>query len=140
MSTIGMTVEYLGSLRCEGKHLKSGNLITTDAPTDNKGKGEAFSPTDLMCTSLACCMITIMGIAADEKEIVLSSVNADIEKIMGTNPRRVVGINIHLKIGAKELDQRKTEILKNAALTCPVAKSLHPDLVQNVSFEFLEEN
>lgn len=135
----GMTVEYLGGLRCEGKHLKSGNIITTDAPPDNKGRGEAFSPTDLMCTSLACCMITIMGIAADEKQIALESVNAEIEKIMGTNPRRVVGINVHLKIGAKSLDNRQTEILKNAAMTCPVAKSLHPDLAQNVTFEFTKE-
>ena len=135
----GMTVEYLGGLRCEGKHLKSGNIITTDAPPDNKGRGEAFSPTDLMCTSLACCMITIMGIAADEKQIVLESVNADIENIMGTNPRRVVGINVHLKIRAKNLDNRQTEILKNAAMTCPVAQSLHPDLEQNVTFEYIQE-
>jgi len=131
-----MHVSYRGDLRCEGKHLKSGNTVITDAPVDNNGKGEAFSPTDLLCTSLASCMITIMGITANSKNITLSGVEADITKIMGTEPRRVVGIHITLTITSENYTEREMEILKNAALTCPVAKSLHPDIDQKVEFIF----
>lgn len=134
---IGMEVKYLGALRCEGKHLKSGNTVITDAPTDNKGRGEAFSPTDLLCTSLAACMITIMGITANEKGYDVTAIEASVEKLMGTEPRRVVGINITMKVEGKALDEKAQAILTNAAHTCPVAKSLHPDLTQklNISFE-----
>ena len=131
-----MHVSYRGDLRCEGKHLKSGNTVITDAPVDNNGKGEAFSPTDLLCTSLASCMITIMGITANSKNITLSGVEADITKIMGAEPRRVVGIHITLTITSENYTEREMEILKNAALTCPVAKSLHPDIDQKVEFIF----
>lgn len=131
-----MRVSYLGDLRCEGTHLKSGNTVITDAPVDNNGKGEAFSPTDLLCTSLASCMITIMGITANSKDIVLKGVEADITKIMGTEPRRVVGVHIVMTITNENYTEREKEILKNAAMTCPVAKSLHPDIDQKVEFVF----
>jgi uncharacterized OsmC-like protein len=133
---IGMEVHYLGALRCEGVHLKSGNTLITDAPTDNKGRGEAFSPTDLLCTSLAACMITLMGITANEKGFEITSIDARIEKIMGTEPRRVVGINVNVEVVGKNLDEKMKSILTNAAHTCPVAKSLHPEIAQNLTIQF----
>lgn len=133
----GMKVTYNGELRNTAVHLRSGNTLTTDAPPDNNGRGEAFSPTDLLCTSLACCMITLMGIAADNKKIVLGNIEADIEKTMGSDPRRVSKIHIVLRIENRGYSEREMSILKNAALTCPVAKSLHPDLEQVVDFEWL---
>jgi uncharacterized OsmC-like protein len=132
-----MNVQYSGNLRCTATHLKSGNQLVTDAPTDNNGKGEAFSPTDLLCTSLATCMITLMGITANSKEIKLGEINADIEKIMGSDPRRVAGINIQFKIQNLDFSDREKEILKNAAMTCPVAKSIHPDIELGIDFQFV---
>ncbi|MEN9333750.1 MAG: hypothetical protein RLY35_930 [Bacteroidota bacterium] len=121
-------VKYLGELRCEGLHLSSNSTILSDAPTDNRGKGEAFSPTDLTCTSLAMCMMTLMGIAADEKSILLQGVSARVTKTMGTEPRRIVGIKIEMHGNWEQLADREFSIIKNAANTCPVAKSIHPDI------------
>ena len=129
-----MTLKYLGELRCEAQHLKSGNIVITDAPTDNNGKGEAFSPTDLLCTSLCSCMMTLMGITANAKDIALGHVDAGIEKIMASDPRRVSEINIRFVFEENSLTDREKDILKNAALTCPVAKSIHPDIQVNVNF------
>lgn len=129
-----MTLKYLGELRCEAQHLKSGNIVITDAPTDNNGKGEAFSPTDLLCTSLCSCMMTLMGITANAKDIALGHVDAGIEKIMASDPRRVSEINIRFVFEKNSLTDREKDILKNAALTCPVAKSIHPDIQVNVNF------
>jgi uncharacterized OsmC-like protein len=129
-----MTLKYLGELRCEAQHLKSGNIVITDAPTDNNGKGEAFSPTDLLCTSLCACMMTLMGITANAKDIAIGNVNAGIEKIMASEPRRVSGINIRFDFGENTFSDREKEILKNAAMTCPVAKSIHHDIQVNVEF------
>ena len=129
-----MKVTYNGELRNTAVHLRSGNMLTTDAPTDNNGRGEAFSPTDLLCTSLACCMITLMGIAANSKDIKLGNIEADIEKTMVSDPRRVSKIRIVLRIDNMGYGDREISILKNAALTCPVAKSLHPDIEQVVDF------
>jgi uncharacterized OsmC-like protein len=112
-------------------------MLTTDAPTDNNGRGEAFSPTDLLCTSLACCMITLMGIAAESKQIELGNIEAEIEKTMVSDPRRVSKIRIVLRIENPGYTDREISILKNAALTCPVAKSLHPDIEQVVDFEWV---
>lgn len=132
-----MKVRYNGDLRCTATHLKSGNEVITDAPTDNNGKGEAFSPTDLLCTSLTTCMITLMGITANAKEIKLGEIEAEIEKIMGSDPRRVSGINIHYRIQNLDYTSREIEILKNAAMTCPVAKSIHPDIELGIDFQFV---
>jgi putative redox protein len=132
-----MGVKYGGGLRCFATHTKSGVTTMTDAPPDNHGKGESFSPTDLLCTSLACCMITLMGITADQKEIVLGNIDADIEKIMASNPRRVEEIKIHLRIQDQNYTEREKSILENAAKTCPVAKSLSAELIQTLSFEYV---
>jgi putative redox protein len=134
---VSMKVQYNGDLRCTATHIKSGNQVITDAPTDNNGKGEAFSPTDLLCTSLSTCMMTLMGIAANSKEIQLGQIDADIEKIMGSDPRRVSGINIQFKIQNLSYTDREKEILKNAAMTCPVAKSIHPDIALEIDFQFV---
>lgn len=133
---ITMTVTYLGALRNQATHIKSGNTLITDAPTDNKGKGEAFSPTDLLCTSLVTCMITLMGITADEKSIQLGSIDADIEKVMYSDPRRVGEIKIEFSIAQNNLTDREMKIIENAAKHCPVAKSIHPEIKQEITFNW----
>jgi uncharacterized OsmC-like protein len=130
-------VEYHGQLRSVGTHLRSGNQITTDAPPDNNGKGEAFSPTDLMSASLASCMMTIMGIVAERHGWNLQGMKAAVTKIMGTEPRRVIEIHVDFTIPALGLSDQDKKLLEHAAHTCPVAKSLHPDLKQVVSFNWL---
>ncbi|MFN0032215.1 MAG: OsmC family protein [Flavobacteriales bacterium] len=132
-----MTVSYDGALRCTAVHIKSGNTLTSDAPPDNNGRGEAFSPTDLLCTALACCMITVMAIAAEKKEIQMGNVNAEIEKRMLAEPRRVGEIVIKLQIENKNYGNREKRLLETAALNCPVAKSLSSELKQTVRFEYL---
>jgi putative redox protein len=132
----GMKVRYEGDLRCSAVHLKSGKTLTTDAPPDNNGKGEAFSPTDLLCTSLAVCMITLMGIAATKKDLVLGEIEADIEKVMANDPRRVSEIYIHFRMERKDLDEKERMLLERVAHTCPVARSIHPDILQRITFEY----
>jgi putative redox protein len=127
-------VVYQGGLRTISTHLKSGETIITDAPLDNHGKGEAFSPTDLMSTSLANCMITIMGIAADNHEINIDGTTAEVTKHMATDPRRVSQIDITIHMPDQEYSDKEKKILEKAGLTCPVSFSLHPDIVQNISF------
>lgn len=130
------TSTYLGGLRTEATHLKSGKTIITDAPTDNNGKGEAFSPTDLVCAALSSCMMTIMGILAEREEIDLSGLRSDIVKIMASNPRKISEIQIsftHLKLVATDVQKEK---LKRAALTCPVALSLSESIKQTITFNF----
>ena len=126
-------VTYLGGLRTEAQHLASQETIITDAPKDNQGKGEAFSPTDLVATALASCMITIMGIKARDLGIDLSGTQAEITKIMGTEPRRISSLQIQLTFNSS-FDSKTQTLLERAALTCPVAHSLHPDLRQEVLF------
>lgn len=124
------TVQYQGQLRTVCTHLQSNSIIETDAPTDNQGNGERFSPTDLLATSLAACMITVMGIKAQAMQIDLKDVKIEVLKIMKTDPRRVGGI--HLKFSIPEplqgLDLKSKTILKNTGETCPVKKSIHPDI------------
>jgi putative redox protein len=127
---------YLGGLRTEAKHVLSGNTLITDAPLDNKGKGEAFSPSDLLSASLGSCMLTIMGIAAQEHGIDIDGSSCSITKIMASEPRRVSEIQIQFNFPAINYSDKHKLILERAAKNCPVAKSLHPDLVQNVSFNF----
>jgi len=129
-------VIYLGGLRNQATHLRSGEVIVTDAPPDNKGRGEAFSPTDLLSTSLACCMMTLMGIAAQEKDIVLTGLSARVVKHMASGPRRVSRIEVHLELDGAGLGQRERTILEHAARTCPVALSLREDLEQDVHFTY----
>lgn len=128
-------VEYKGNLRCESTHLKSGNSFTTDAPVDNNGKGEAFSPTDTVATALASCMLTVMGIRADEMEVDLSGSVAKVTKTMSANPRRISQIDVELDMKGN-CDQRTQLILERVANTCPVLNSLHPELVKNIVFNW----
>jgi|KBSMisStandDraft_5_1062788.scaffolds.fasta_scaffold949516_2 uncharacterized OsmC-like protein len=128
---------YKGALRTQATHLQSNTIIETDAPTDNQGKGERFSPTDLMATSLGNCMITIMGIKARDMNIDLTNTTIDITKIMKAEPRRVGGIKIAFHFpGSLQLDDKQKTILENAARTCPVAKSIHPDIEQDINFNW----
>ena len=126
-------ITYQGDLRTTAIHLQSNNEIITDAPTDNQGKGEAFSPTDLLATSLASCMLTIIGIKARDMGIDIAGTIAEVTKIMAANPRRVSEVHIVMTF-AKELDEKTLKIFYNTALTCPVANSLHPDITQNLVF------
>ena len=126
-------VIYKGSLRTEATHLRSGNTIITDAPTDNKGKGEAFSPTDLVATALASCMLTIMGIKADEMNINIEGTTAQVKKIMGSGPRRIAQLIIVINIPIST-DEKTKNILEKAGLTCPVDKSLSDSMIRDVKF------
>ncbi|MDB5257941.1 MAG: hypothetical protein JWM14_2636 [Chitinophagaceae bacterium] len=131
-----MEVEYLGDLRTEGTHLKSGIKIITDAPVDNNGKGEAFSPTDLTAFSLASCIITTMGIQANKNGWNITGIHAEVEKIMSaTPPRKIAGVRVKLTFPASAPKDAETRVaLEKIAETCPVALSLHPDLKQEVEF------
>lgn len=131
-----MSGEYLGGLRTEDTHQLSGNKIITDAPPDNNGKGEAFSPTDLVCAALSSCMMTLMGILAEREGINLTGLKSEITKIMSSNPRKIAEIQItfsHPHLQASDVQKQK---LKNAALTCPVALSLGEGLKQSIHFNF----
>ncbi len=130
------TVVYNGELRTTCTHLRSGNSFETDAPVDNNGKGERFSPTDLMATSLATCMITVMSIKARTMGFDLTGVKIDVLKIMKSDPRRVSGIELtfHIPGNLLNTDEKTKTILKNTGLTCPVALSIHPDIEQKVNW------
>ena len=129
------TVVYNGALRTTCTHLKSGSDFETDAPPDNNGRGERFSPTDLMATSLATCMITVMGIKARTMNLDLDGVKIEVEKIMKANPRRIGNINLSFHIPeALDVDEKTKTILKNTGNTCPVQLSLHPDIEVNVDW------
>lgn len=135
MATIN--TKYLGELRTEATHLQSGTKIITDAPSDNQGKGQAFSPTDLLSASLGSCMMTIMGIAANNHGINIAGTAFEITKIMGTEPRRVIEIQIDFNFPEGFIySDKEQKLLENAARNCPVAKSLHPDLKQTLVFNF----
>ncbi len=127
-------VKYIGDLRTESTHLQSGKQIITDAPVDNHGKGEAFSPTDLLATSLANCMLTVMGIAAKQHEMNIDNTIAEVTKIMLAEPRKVGEIIIKIQFPAENYSEKNKKILERAALTCPVYYSLHPDLKKTVEF------
>lgn len=129
-------INYEGDLRTNAVHLKSGNALITDAPTDNQGKGEAFSPTDLLATALGSCMMTIMGIHAKKNNIKLDKVSAKVTKIMAANPRRVSELIIEFTIAGNQITEDQKKGLEDSAINCPVAKSIHPDLIQRVIFNY----
>lgn len=129
-------IVYSGNLRTEAVHLKSGNKIITDAPPDNNGKGEAFSPTDLLATSLGCCMLTIMGIMAERHAINIEGTSIEITKIMEANPRRVGEIIVEFTMPKNNYSDKEKTLLENAAHTCPVAKSLSSELKQTILFNY----
>lgn len=134
------TVVYEQNLRTVCTHVKSGTVIETDAPPDNQGKGERFSPSDLVATALASCMLTIMGIKARDMEVNLKGVKVEVEKIMESNPRRIGSLNLTFNYpdNFKATDKEQV-ILEKAALTCPVFHSIHPDIRVNVAFNFKKE-
>ena len=131
------TTKYLGTLRCENTHNQSGTIIHTDAPTDNQGNGMAFSPTDLCALSLTTCIITTMGIYAQMKEIEILSIEADTNKIMASDPRRIARIeaNICIQVGPNATERDK-EGLERIVRTCPVSRSLHPDIEQLIMLDW----
>jgi len=128
-------VYYSGGLRTESTHLQSGETYITDAPTDNEGKGKAFSPTDLIATGLADCMLTIMGIVARRKSLDIKGTKAEVTKIMDTEPRRIGEIRIDFFF-PKSYDEASKKFLQAAALNCPVAKSLADDLTLTINFYY----
>ena len=128
-------VTYLGNLRTESEHLKSGNTFITDAPTDNNGKGEAFSPTDTVATGLASCMITVMGIKARDMGVDMTGTTAEVTKTMASDPRRISKIEVVLNFPF-EADAKTKKILEHTANTCPVHYSLHPDIEKDITFNW----
>jgi len=135
------TVEtlYLGELRTLAKHVQTGIEIITDAPLDNQGRGEAFSPSDLLAASLGSCMLTIMGIAARTHHFSIDGTRIEITKVMAANPRRVAEVNIHFTMPAQTFTEHQKKIIQLAATTCPVALSIHPDIKQKTDFLFNDE-
>ena len=132
------TVVYKGLLRTELTHLQSGTVIENDAPTDNKGKGERFSPTDILATSYGSCMITTMAIRAADMNLNFDGTKIEITKIMSSDaPRRVIGIKADLFFTKffEATDEQKEQLVR-IARTCPVEKSLHPDIKLDVSFNW----
>ena len=129
-------VVYEGALRTTCTHIASGSDFETDAPVDNHGKGERFSPTDLMATSLATCMVTVMGIKARSMGFDLEGMQVEVEKIMKPHPRRVGGIHLRFAIPEplKNMESKTRDILKHTAHTCPVQQSLHPEMEVRVDW------
>jgi putative redox protein len=125
---------YTGDLRTTAAHLASGNTIITDAPVDNNGRGEAFSPTDLVCAALGSCMMTIMGIVANRNGIQLEGMQIETTKIMSSEPRRIAEVVLTFRMPSNAYTDKEKALLENAARTCPVALSLHPEVKQTVSF------
>jgi putative redox protein len=130
------TIEYSEPLRTHSTHLSSGTTIITDAPTDNHGKGEAFSPTDLLSSSLVSCAMTIMGITAQSCVCEIVSIKADVAKEMTTSPRRIAKVTAYIDVILRGATQEDAERLERSARSCPVAKSLSPDLNQDLHFNF----
>lgn len=128
-------VEYLGGLRTEATHLQSGTQIHTDAPRDNQGKGEAFSPTDLVATALATCILTTIGIVAKRDNMTdIDGAFAEVRKVMYPDPRRIGEIHVKITFPKKNFSDKEKTIYENTAHACPVARSLHPDLKQLLEF------
>ena len=127
---------YLGNLRTQAIHVLSGNPLLTDAPLDNNGKGEAFSPTDLVCAALGSCMVTIMGIVAEREGISLEGLSWEITKIMQSEPRKIQEIQVNFSWSGATFTPALSQKLKNAARTCPVALSLDPSIIQTITFDF----
>ena len=128
-------VVYLGDLRCESEHLQSGTVIFTDAPTDNHGKGAAFSPTDLCATSLAQCMLTTIAIVGKEKNIFIDGAYCNVQKNMNPKPRKISEIVCEMYIKG-DFSHEQQDFIKETALNCPVALSLHPEVKKTVNFIF----
>ncbi|NCB08669.1 MAG: OsmC family peroxiredoxin [Bacteroidia bacterium] len=125
---------YLGELRTENEHLQSGNKLITDAPTDNRGRGEFFSPTDLLATALGSCILTIMGIKARDNGIDITGTEVDVTKVMAADPRRVAEVVMDFHFPKKNYTEDEKRLVESVAGTSPVPLSLHPDLKQTIRF------
>lgn len=132
------TVVYLGDLRTKNTHVQSESSFLTDAPTDNNGKGEAFSPTDTVATALANCMLTVMAIKANSMQTNMENTRAEVTKTMAADPRRISKIEVHLYF-PMNYDEKTRKILENTGRNCPVSKSLHPEIEQLVTFHYPDE-
>ncbi|HUS01083.1 MAG TPA: OsmC family protein [Chitinophagaceae bacterium] len=130
------SIMYEGDLRCNATHLQSGSVIETDAPTDNRGKGEKFSPTDTLCVSLATCLITTIALKARDMNIELKETKIDITKHMLKDPRRVGQIDVTVQFPELNLNEEERSIIETTGNNCPVAKSLHPDLKMNIQYNW----
>lgn len=131
------TAEYLGELRVNNTHLQSGNSYITDAPSDNHGKGEAFSPSDTVATALGNCILTTMAIKAENKAIILKGTTAAITKTMAAHPRRISKVEIIIHFPENYADKTKS-ILEHSARHCPVLQSLHPEMEKDIQFNYPE--
>ncbi|MEO1448011.1 MAG: OsmC family protein [Bacteroidota bacterium] len=130
------TVSYLGDLRTEATHVRSSATMLTDAPVDNHGKGEAFSPTDMVATATLSCMITMMGITAQKSDIDLGEVKGTVEKVMTSQPRAIGALHVEITSSGHTFSDTEKALLENAALSCPVSRSLHPNIMINVKFVY----
>ncbi|MFT3934916.1 MAG: OsmC family protein [Chitinophagaceae bacterium] len=131
------TIIYTGQLRCNAKHNQSGTVIETDAPTDNRGKGERFSPTDLLCVSLGTCIITTMGIKANDMGIDLNGTTLQVQKYMYAEPRRVGKVEVTLQFPSSlKLEEKDRMLLQRVGDNCPVMKSIHPDIETIVTYNW----
>jgi uncharacterized OsmC-like protein len=128
--------QYLGDLRTESVHLQSGTKLITDAPTDNQGRGEAFSPTDLVATALGACMFTIMGIAARTHGFTIDGAKVETTKVMGTSPRRIVELITQVTLPHNNYSVKEKKIIELTAKECPVFNSLHPEMKKTVTFVY----
>jgi uncharacterized OsmC-like protein len=127
---------YTGDLRTTAEHIRSGKTIITDAPPDNHGKGEAFSPTDLVASAFVSCMMTVMGIVAHRDGMDMGQLSGEVEKVMADNPRRISALHVVLTFQGHSLSDKQRDILERTAIACPVARSLHPDIAINLRFEY----
>ena len=130
-----ISIEYLGNLKTKAVHPLTGVELITDAPPDNNGEGKSFSPTDLLATAVGSCMLTIMGISANTNNIEFDNAKISVEKVMSSNPRRIGELNIKMDL-PKSLTEKERTILERAAKHCPVAKSIHPDINENVIIRY----
>ena len=128
-------VTYLGELRTQCRHLRSGNEFITDAPLDNNGRGEAFSPTDTVATALASCMLTVMGIKAQSMDLELKGAYAEVTKKMAANPRRISGIEVSLYFSSA-IEEKERGVLERVGNTCPVIQSIHPDIETVIQYHW----
>ena len=129
------TILYEGNLRCNALHLQSNSAIETDAPTDNRGKGERFSPTDLVCTALATCMVTTMAMKATDMGLELKNTTIDVKKHMAADPRRISKIDVAVTFPKDlSLEEKEKIILQRVGDNCPVVKSVHPDIDLNITY------
>lgn len=134
--TVQITIAYQGELRCEATHGPSAVTLHTDAPVDNHGRGESFSPTDLVATGLGACVLTILGIQADKHELDLSGARVTVEKHMSEDlPRRIARLPVKVEVPL-DFDERVRTVLERAAHTCPVHQSLHPDIEKPIDFHW----